>query len=102
MSIHVTTKYTDTNVDLVFGRYGDGSVAIQAMNADDGMMEFTATVALDRVPDPGNVFIKNWSENEGVYQALLVTGVIGPVIRRVPSGFVEALECPLLIEANPE
>ena len=43
--------------------------------------------------DPGHVLIKNWSENEGVYEALLAAGVIGPVIREVPTGFVKAYEC---------
>lgn len=46
--------------------------------------------------EPGNVLIKSWSENEGVYEALLAAGVIGPVIRRVPTGFVEAYECKYL------
>lgn len=43
--------------------------------------------------DPGHVLIKNWSENEGVYEALLAAGVIGPVVRKVPTGFVTAYEC---------
>lgn len=36
------------------------------------------------------VAIKTWSENEGVEKDLLLAGVIeGPVLRRIPSGFVE-------------
>jgi hypothetical protein len=46
--------------------------------------------------DPGNVLIKNWNENQGVYEALLAAGVIGPVIRKVPAGYVEAYECKYL------
>lgn len=46
--------------------------------------------------DSGNVLIKNWSENQGVYEALLAAGVIGPVIRKVSTGFVEAYECKYL------
>ena len=46
--------------------------------------------------EPGNVLIKNWSENQGVYEALLKAGVIGPVLREVPTGFVTAYECEYL------
>ena len=46
--------------------------------------------------DPGNVLIKNWAENEGVYKALFDAGVVGPIIRKVPTGFVVAYECKYL------
>jgi hypothetical protein len=47
------------------------------------------------IPAPGHVLIKDWSENEGVYKSLFKAGVVGPIVRRVPAGFVEAYECEL-------
>lgn len=46
--------------------------------------------------DPGHVLIKDWSENEGVYTALRLAGIVGPIKRLVPTGFVNALECEYL------
>jgi hypothetical protein len=36
------------------------------------------------------VWIKDWSENEGVYDALVSSGVIEPTEVTMPTGFVEA------------
>lgn len=41
-------------------------------------------------PPPGTVWIKDWSENEGVYDALVSSGVIEPTEVTMPTGFVEA------------
>ena len=46
--------------------------------------------------DPGHVLIKDWSENEGLYKALFNAGVVGPIVRKVPTGFVVAYECEYL------
>lgn len=55
----------------------------------------TTNVAGHTCP-PGHVLIKNWSENEGVYEALLAAGVIGPVKKHIGTGFVTAYECEYL------
>ena len=38
----------------------------------------------------GQTFIKNWSENEGVLEALQEAGVVGPTLFEVQTGFVKA------------
>lgn len=41
-------------------------------------------------PSDDEVMIKGWSENEGMPEALQGAGIIGPELRRVPTGRVEA------------
>lgn len=93
------TKYVkDEQAFIKPGYYSDGSVALRA-NTFIGEQLFTATVALEgRVPEPGNVFIKNWSENEGVLECLIDQGIISEPIATHPTGFTEAHECKLLVE----
>lgn len=95
--IHLKTTYTDDDAILVPGRYGNGTTAIQAFTLD-GELITVATVALDYIPDEGNVLIKDWSENEGVYKCLYDNGIVGEVVNKVPTGFVTAIEVPLLVE----
>jgi len=95
MEISVNTKYCKGTVELVFGKYGDGSPAIQAFQGREPM--FVATVALDVVPPWNHVFLKGWSENEGVPAALEKAGIVKRTGRKIPTGYVEAEEAELLI-----
>jgi hypothetical protein len=68
---------------------GNGRRAIQLIDTADGELYCMATVNMPDVDlSDSEVAIKNWSENEGILQCLQVNGVIGPVKRRMPSGFV--------------
>lgn len=74
--------------------YNGKSIHLSVYDANSGEQLCVATVnVVNHQPDPGCVFIKNWSENEGVYESLFKAGVVGPIIRRVKTGFVEAYEC---------
>ena len=44
------------------------------------------------------VIIKSYSENQGMYEALLTSGFISPSIRTIKSGWVLLHICKLLIE----
>lgn len=95
MQVAIKTKYVplgEYNLECR-GRYHDGSPALQLFG-DTGRM-LTATVCLDHAPRPGHVMIKDWSENEGVLDALIGAGIIGKPVSEVPTGFVKAYECPL-------
>jgi len=94
MNIYVSTKYCKGDVELNFGRYGNGSIAIQAFQGGEPM--FVATVALGELPPQGHVFLKGWSENEGVPQALEKAGIIKLTGRKIPTGYVEAEEAKLM------
>lgn len=74
------------------GRYpATDQIYIQLVDADDGSPVATASVAVGEVSiDPDKVIIKNWSENEGIADALIDAGVIGEPITEIPTGFVTA------------
>lgn len=101
------TKFSDHEDDPVTvreGRYGNGSTALQVFSAV-GELLCTPTVNLGAYgmhPQSGNVFIKTYSENEGVLEALQVAGIVGDVIKRFTVGYVEdgAAEVPLLVEVG--
>ena len=44
------------------------------------------------------VFIKTWTENEGILEFLIKNGIVSDTGRRQPTGFTEAAVCKLLIE----
>ena len=97
MKIEINTKYVKGEVELRFRKYQNGSTAIQAFSLY-GEPEFTATVALDEIPAKGYVFLKGWSENEGIPNALQKAGIIELTGRTIPTGYTEAQEAKLLKE----
>jgi len=97
MNAQIKSKYCNEEVELLFGNYGDGSPAIQAISLMGEPM-FTATVALDEKPAEGCVFLKGWSENEGVPDALVKAGIVEFTGRKVKTGYCEAIEAKLLID----
>lgn len=85
---------------VTFGEYGNGETAIDIVDLDEGPFA-TATVNLEvygLAPEPGNVFIKDYSETAGIWEFLVDLGVIGKPIREVFFGpyDAKAQECPLL------
>lgn len=85
--------------DVKFFTYQNGRTAIQLFDSNDHEPVCTATVNLPDAPLPdGYVFIKDWSENAGIYDALLNANIIGPVEGLYPTGHVAALMCPLIKE----
>jgi len=98
--LKISAKYIDEeNACVRKATYPNGSTALRLLTPD-GETLAVATVALDILPDEGNVFIKNWSENEGILESLQDAGVVGPVIRELPTGFVKAQEVKLLVGAQ--
>lgn len=93
-------------------RYNNGRVAVQYnMLAEEepwksmGMME-PACMATINLPhehlEEDEVIIKSYSENQGLYEEMLKSNHIGPAIRWVNSGFIEAPVCKLLLEYSKE
>ena len=95
VSIHIKTKYLNEDVELEFGFYGNNSVAIQGHSLFGEPM-FVATVALDEVPPTNHVFLKGWSENEGIPEALVKAGIVKLTGRKIKTGYCEAEEAVLL------
>lgn len=97
---------------LEFGRYGSGELAIEVIDREGaaypdsfpGEKLLTATVSLRPYGHPkpsfGCVWLKDWSENEGVPEALVSGGCVELTGRSVTVGVgVPAREARLLPEA---
>ena len=96
---HIKSKYADDDVFIEAGRYHDGTMAIRLV-LDTGQPVLVPTVCLSHLnikPAEGNVFIKNWSENEGILESLQESGILGESVAQHKTGFVTADECKLLI-----
>lgn len=93
-----STGYIDScDATVSYNRYADGvTPALQVTDSETGEPLLTASVALDQPPREGHVFIKDWSENAGVLEALQSAGIVGEVTREVPSGYVQVKEVPLI------
>lgn len=99
MKFQFASKYIDgVEASIREDRYiHNDSVCLRLVAADSGELLCVATTMIAGYdPAPGCVFIKNWSENEGVYEALFAAGVVGPIIRKIPAGYTEAYECKYL------
>lgn len=82
--------------DLTYGRYQDQSIAIRLRSAVTKEPIANATLCLAEYkekPDPLNVFIKDYSENEGMVDALAKASVIFPEpVRVIDLGYVKVGE----------
>ncbi|MGH8303224.1 MAG: hypothetical protein ACRET5_17380 [Steroidobacteraceae bacterium] len=76
-----------------FGRYGSGEIALKVVD-EEGDTQYVATASLvpQGGPYPGEyaVWLKGWSENEGVPKALADAGIVTLTGRRNLAGFAEA------------
>lgn len=89
-------RFKDWDCELVKAQYGNGRTALQLIDAQDGEPVATATVNLPGEPlGSGEVFIKDYAENEGMVAALAEAGIVEPTDRVVVSGFVTVPVCRL-------
>lgn len=78
-------------------QYDNGRPALRLIDAEDGSPIATATVNLPDVDLSKNqVAIKDYSENEGMLDALVAAGVVKPTGQTVRSGFVEVPVCEIM------
>ena len=87
----------------VLGSYhsnGRTSLEYHIENEEEGYTEpaCTASVNLpDEEIEPGYVAVKDYSENEGLYELMVQKGHIEPAIRYIRQGFVTIPVCKLLL-----
>lgn len=98
MQIEIESRFIPKQqVNLVKKEYGNGRTALQ-LTALNGEPLCVATVNLEQADVPeGHVLIKDYSENQGVLDALIKAGVVGKPISEVPTGFVMVQLCRLLV-----
>lgn len=88
----VGIEYPDVQVKR--DTYLDGSTALRIV--DEFGVLATATVWLETPPQKGCVWIKDWSENEGMLASLVAAGVVEATGQVQETGFVVAHEARLL------
>ena len=82
-----TVNFMGEELTPIIGEYANGQTSIQLVDRD-GMPFMTASVAHDvNIPDDC-VIIKNYSENEGIMQALIKAGIIEKPFCEIPANFV--------------
>lgn len=84
--------------DLEIGRYQDNRIALSLVRGGEVIAVCTVNLP-ERALNNDEVIIKNYSENNDIYKALLNAGVISEFIDVIPTGFVEVLKCKLLIKS---
>lgn len=96
-----SSKYLDGNcVIKIIGEYEEGTPALAAVDADGDDCVLTVSPAgYGIVPPEGHVFIKNYSENEGVLKPLVEAGVLSIQDSVQPRGsFVAFPLCKIEVE----
>jgi hypothetical protein len=91
-------KFQDWNCLLEFGEYqNNGRTAITLIDESDGSPITTATINLPNVSlNDDEVIIKDYSENEGILNILLINGVVELTGKSVDTGFVNCEICKLI------
>ena len=88
------TKYGAAGI-ASFTEYAYGGTAI-TVASEDGEPLYRATVFMDgHVLPPDEVWIKDWSENEGVADALVKAGIVTLTGRTLQAGYATALHAKL-------
>ena len=91
-------KFKKWNCEIELAAYSNGRIAILLNDKDTGEHILTASV---NVPEynlkEDELFIKDWSENEGILKALCEAQIIEDLGQSEPMGFVDAHLCRLLI-----
>ncbi|GBR73965.1 hypothetical protein NO1_1220 [Candidatus Termititenax aidoneus] len=85
-------KYKGHILKVEFGHYMGKRRAISLTCKEDGFPFSKATVNLpeyDRFYGEGFVFIKNYSENKGILEALIEHDIVEPPIETLSSSFIE-------------
>ena len=81
-------KFKQWDCILEVSEYSNGGIALLLNDADDGEPIATASVWIEGIPE-GCVAIKDYSENEGMTDALINAKIIKPqIIDFHRSGFV--------------
>lgn len=93
--------HNGTACDVYVERYTEGDrLAIQLIERETGEPWATATTNLPDDPlGPDEVFVKDYSENEGMLAALVAAGLVEPTGRSVRTGFVTVPVAKILFEA---
>ena len=99
MIVTMDAAYVKGDARVNLGEYDNGRTAIMLNDPDTGEPLAKATVNLPEAQlEAGQVFLKGWSENEGIPQSLEKAGVVKLTGKVVSVGFVTAQVAELMPE----
>jgi len=99
MKITHRSPYSDDVYTLVprWSKYGNGRIALQLYSVEDGQPYATASINLpEQDIKPDEVAIKDYSENEGILDAIVIAGLVETPHRFVRSGMVRIPVCRII------
>ena len=101
--VHIHTKYINETVEIRYKQYAsNGNPVIEGYDLA-GFPVFCATVNVPEfTPNEGCCFLKGWSENEGLPDALVKVGIVELTGRVVPCGYCSAKEARILSNSGSE
>ena len=94
----MNVTFNDSECTLDYAFYENGRTALLLLDATDGQPVATASVNIPEVPlEDDEIAIKDYSENEGMYNVLNAAGVISQPVSFIENGFVVIPVCKLLL-----
>lgn len=92
-----TIKFLGCSCTVLFGEYSNGRTAIELVIKKTGEPMAVASVNLPfHHLESDEIAIKNYSENEGVLEALIAAKIITEPVRFISTGFIQAPICKLI------
>ncbi|MES2566997.1 MAG: hypothetical protein V4565_09035 [Bacteroidota bacterium] len=97
MNSFTTVKFQKWICFIEMGIYPNGRKAIELINARSGEPVLVATINVPEICiNEDEVIIKNYSENEGILDALIGAEIISRPVRIIQTGLIESPICKLL------
>jgi hypothetical protein len=91
MTVELNSEFIHGKHNIELVNYAKGGICILLIDASDGSPAATATVCIpEATPPSGHVWLKGWSENEGLPEALAAAGVVELLPRVYRCGYAYA------------
>ena len=91
----MNVQFGGSECSVQIGHYYNHNTRIQLYDTEDGMPMATASVNVPEKLEPKEVIIKDHTENQGIYNALVAGNIIKPAHRRTPVGNTTCPVCML-------
>ena len=92
-------KINNQKCEVIFGNYMNGATAINLIcldGEDEGEPYATATINIPRIKlEKNEIIIKNYSENEGILDALVEANIVEDTGGKINVGYAYANICKL-------
>lgn len=93
------SQFGTWNCKVVFDKHAAGGTAIRLVDEETFEPIAVATVWVEGLED-GEVAIKDYSENKGMYRSLLSAGIVELAHREIASGYVVLPVCRLVKDSH--